>query len=412
MSLINNIPALQSQRQLGIININISKTIQRLSTGLRINSAADDAAGLAISERLRSQIATLAQGTINAQDAISVAQVAEGGLDSGTQILQRIRVLATTAASATRSDSDRALLQVEVNELFDELGRIAQSTKFGDKILLNGSIAASENGIASATSINSNAFVGAQSTALVASVSVVANSSFSLSSAVFQLKVVTGAAAGEFSVYAFSSLSTATEINGGVPLAQASLGTEALSMKLLTIGVAAGAGISIVVGLNNQGLSTNPNNDLVGKVAFISTTAAQLTSTTDKSLYIQVGADTGEVIKVFAPSLLPTDLFFSQNVKLDTFLQAEGLLNQVGQALDRVNRSRAQIGAQQNRFENSIRNNNIYHENLTASESRIRDLDVAKETTNFTKNQILLQSSTAFLAQANLIPQSLLQLLK
>lgn len=410
MSIVNNIPALDTQRQLKIINFNLAKSINRLSTGLRINNAGDDAAGLAISERLRSQIGMLAQGTINAQDAISVVQVAEGGLDTATQLVQRMKTLSTTAASAAKSDADRSLLQVEIDQITEELGRIADTTAFAGKQLLNGGIAAAVLGEASTVAVDSNSFIGAQSTALVASASLVVQttSSFSLINTSYQLKVVSGSSAGLYSVQIFSGASTAAEINGGIPLAQVSINAAVYSsLAIITVGAGAAA-TTIGVVINSQGFDSS----VIGKVAYISSTYATLTSSTDNSLYIQIGADTGEVIKTFAPSVRPADIFNKQATRLDTMQQAEGLINLADQALDKINKARAILGAQQNRFENVIRNNDIYHQNLTASESRIRDLDVAAETTNFTKNQILLQSATAFLAQANLVPQSLLQLLR
>lgn len=411
-SIVNNIPAISTQRQLGIVNQGIAKSIRRLSSGLRINSAADDAAGLAISERLRSQISALQQGGINAQDTISVVQTAEGGLDTATEILRRMKTLGATAASAAKSDGDRALIQVEVNELVDELSRIADTTSFAGQKLLNGDVAGAENGIASTVKIDSNSFIGPQATALVANVVIEnAQSNFSLANQTFELKVVAGGLPGYFSVQLFSSLSTAAEINAGAPLAQTSFGGALTgAIVSLAVPVLTSAGGSFAVLINNAGMSFSA--DQVGKIAFVSSTAAQLTSTTDKSLLIQVGAQTGEVVRVFAPTVRPGDLFFGQSVRVDTMLQAEGALNQVDQALNRLNKSRSILGALQNRFENVIRNNDIYRENLTASESRIRDLNVAAETTNFTKNQILLQSATAFLAQANLLPQSILQLLR
>ena len=411
MSIINNIPAFDTQRQLGIINFNLSKSIQRLSTGLRINNASDDAAGLAISERMRSQIATLAQGTINAQDSVSVVQTAEGAMESAGQIIQRMKTLAATAASAAKSDADRALLQVEVDQLVEELSRLADTTSFAGKLLLDGSIASAQGGEQSALAIDSNAYIGTQSTGLVNSVIFMqAQSQYSMSNETLKLKVVAGALPNQFSVQVFSSLSTAAQINSGIPLAQTSFGgpTTANIQTVFVPPVAAGG--SFAIRINSIGMSFS--SDQIGKIAEVSATASQITSTTDSSLYIQIGAGAGEVVKVFAPSVRPKDLFSGQNTRLDTMLQAEGLLNQADQALSRLNKARAIMGALSNRFENVIRNNNIYQENLTASESRIRDLNVAAETTNFTKNQILLQSATAFLAQANLLPQSVLQLLR
>lgn len=408
ISIINNIPALGAQRQLNQINQNLSKTIFRLSSGLRINTAADDAAGLAISERLRARISSLGQGTLNAQDAISVLQTADGALNEATQVLQRLRVLAQNAASAAKNDTDRAQLQVEVDQLLEELDRLASTTKFSDVVLLDGAIKPSNNGNPSKVAISANSFIGIQATPLVASVAIEnPESLFSLGNETFILQVVGGIGPNIYSVNIYSSLSA----DSTVPLASASFGGDdprsIISIDIST-GVSAGGSFAIVI--NNTGMSFAQNQ--IGKTAFVTTSAAQITSTTDNSLLVQIGTEVGDIIKVFAPSVKTKDLFFGEPLKVTTVFKAEGAIHQIDQALDVVVSGRATLGALHNRFDGTIRNNDIFRENITASESRIRDLNIATETSNFTKNQILLQSSTAFLAQANLIPQSLLQLFR
>ena len=278
----NNIAAFNAYRNLNVTDGAMSKSLEKLSSGLRINRAADDAAGLAISEGLRSQIGGLKVAVRNAQDGVSVVQTAEGALNESQAILQRMRDLAVQAANGGSQDATaQAAADTEFQQLNAELDRIATTTSFNGNALLSGS------------------FSGA-----------------------FQI-----------------DSSTAT---GSV-----------ITVDLTTAGVLSGLTIT---GLDSTGLATG---------------GAALTSTAGATAAIGT---------------------------LDT-------------ALKDVSTVRAKLGAFQNRFEHTINNLNVAVENLSASESRIRDVDMASEMVNFTKSQILSQAGTAMLAQANQAPQSVLKLL-
>jgi flagellin len=274
MRINHNIASLNTYRQLTINNTAGSKSLEKLSSGYRINRAGDDAAGLAISEKMRGQIRGLNQAERNSQDAISLIQTAEGALNETHSILQRMRELAVQSASDTNTDNDRAELQKEIEQLTAEIDRISTDTEFNTMTLLNGD--------------------------------------FSTTALTFQV----GANAGQVVTLTVGNMNSAT------------LGVDATA-----------------VNLSNQ-----------------ASAAAAITT--------------------------------------------------IDLAIGTVSSERAKLGAMQNRLEHTINNLGTTAENLTASESRIRDVDMAKEMMEFTKNSILQQAATAMLAQANQQPQGVLQLLQ
>ncbi|GAA2036688.1 flagellin [Pseudokineococcus marinus] len=283
----NNVAAFNAYRNLSVTQGAVSSSLEKLSSGLRINRAADDAAGLAISEGLRSQVGGLKVAVRNAQDGISVVQTAEGALSTSTSILQRMRDLSVQAANdGGLSGEAKANIQKEIVQLNEELTRISDTTQFNGKALLNGSYN------------------------------------------------------GAFQVGA----------NGGEQIA-----------------------VAISTDMDATGLGT----------AAIDVTVASTASTfnADGSLNVP-GAG------------------------------ARGAIDRIDAAIQTVSTARADLGAKQNRLEMTIKNLNVSVENLTASESRIRDTDMAQEMVSFTKSQILSQAGTAMLAQANQMGQGVLQLLR
>lgn len=275
MRINNNLMAMNTHRQLGINNNATSKSVEKLSSGYRINRAGDDAAGLSISEKMRGQIRGLQQASRNAQDGISLIQTAEGALNETHSILQRMRELSVQAANDTNVAEDRDAIGAEVQELEEEINRIATETEFNKKTLLDGS----------------------------------------QSSVVFQI----GANSGQ---------------------------TVSMTLNTMTV----------------SGLAVSG----VGSGIAAATSAASLT----------------------------------------------GFIDTVNAALDTVSTERAALGAKQNRLEHTIKNLDVGSENLQAAESRIRDVDMAKEMMEFTKNNILQQAAQSMLAQANQQPQGVLQLLR
>jgi flagellin len=275
MRIQHNINALNSLRQLGMNNTNTGKNLEKLSSGYRINRAGDDAAGLAISEKMRGQIRGLEQAQSNANDGISLIQTAEGGLNETHAILQRMRELAVQSSNGTYDDeTDRSNLDLEVQELKSEIDRIASSTKFNGKSLLDGT-----------------------------------------------------------------------------------LGTTGLTLQI-------GANVS-----------------------------------DDEAVVLNITSMTTEGLQI-------------NSVAVEDASEASDAIGTIDDAINKVSTARAGLGAMQNRLEHTINNLGVTSENLTAAESRIRDVDMAKEMMAYTKNNILTQAAQAMLAQANMQPQGVLQLLQ
>jgi len=270
----HNMASLNTYRQLSANNTNSAKSLEKLSSGLRINRAGDDAAGLAISEKMRGQIRGLDQASRNAQDGISMIQTAEGGLNETHSILQRMRELAVQSSSDTNTDDDRAEIQLEVTDLIDEIDRIATTTQFNTQQLLDG----------------------------------------------------TGGTTGVFTLQIGANNTESIDVTFA-------------DMQAAALGVSA----------------------------------------------VDLGADAA-----------------TSATAIDT----------IDDAIKLVSDERAQMGAKQNRLEHTINNLSTSSENLTAAESRVRDVDMAKEMMNFQKTSILQQAATAMLAQANQQPQGVLQLLR
>ncbi|MBI2267300.1 MAG: flagellin [Armatimonadetes bacterium] len=413
ISVINNVSAMIAQRYMSINNANLTRSLERLTTGLRVNRAGDDAAGLAVGQRLLAQISGLAQASINAQDSVSLVQTAEGSLDEVEKILQRIRVLSESASTASKSDADRALYQVEVDQLLTELDRIAQVTQFSGRKLLDGSVETPKAQVDSNVAIATQVFLGTAGTEFLTGASLQTGTFVAVANCFvdesFKISIAAAPSANSVVVQVYSSLSDDTAI-----IARYTLNLLGGSSAATVVSFSAnlGAAGAAAAGIVTIGLARGVGTADIGKSAYINSSAVEAAVTVDKGLEILVGANAGETIKLGAASVKSSDLFSNQAVNIRTMGRAQGTLNQVDHALDILHRARGTLGALQNRFESTIRSVDVYRENLTAAESRIMDLDMAAETTILTKNQVLVQSSTAMLAQANLIPQSILQLFR
>ncbi|KAF0818996.1 MULTISPECIES: flagellin Hag [Cytobacillus] len=292
MRINHNIAALNTYRQLNTASNAQSNSMEKLSSGLRINKAGDDAAGLAISEKMRGQIRGLDMAAKNAQDGISLIQTSEGALNETHSVLQRMRELAVQSANDTNTDTDRGELQKELNELIDEVDRIASKTQFNTKTLMDGTF--KENGL-------------------------------------------------KFQIGANATQNIELKIND---MQSAAIGTLDADGNVVTA------------------LSTLKSTDLT--------------------------ADAGILNQGMADSAITV----------------------INDAIEQVSAERSKLGAYQNRLDHTINNLNTSSENLTAAESRIRDVDMAKEMMEQTKNSILSQAAQAMLAQANQQPQGVLQLLR
>jgi flagellin len=396
-----NIMALNAQHRLAMTSLEQAKTLEKLSSGLRINRAADDAAGLAVSEKLRSQIRGTNQAMRNAQDGISMIQTAEGALEEVHAMLQRMRELAVQAANDTYSNDDRKAINNELQALKTEINAISQRTKFNGKNLLTGDLSTKLD----ATSAVKVGFVLATANASVTAVD------------------VSGAKAG--TTYNFVDTGAALRLE----YTDAS-GTHAQEIDYADVGLAAAGskvldfnrlGIKVTISATAAATGSDIAADLDGQAI---TTAAG-----SASANFQIGAGAGGVatgdailvsfdrveISASGLSTLNTELSdFNTAVTGGTFVaaDAEQLINAIDSAITFVNERRGALGAAQNRLEHTVKSLAVAVENLSASESRIRDTDVAQETSNMVRAQILSQAGTAVLAQANQVPQSALALLR
>jgi flagellin-like hook-associated protein FlgL len=425
MSVNTNVAALNSYRNLSVTNDQMSKSLERLSSGFRINRAADDAAGLAISEGLRSQIGGMKQAVRNTQDGISVVQTAEGALSTSTSILQRMRDLSVQASnSGSLNDSAKANIQKEVGQLKEELSRISSTTNFNGTKLLDGSYSGVfQVGADSGQSIS--VAIGAPGKGMdaaglgVAGVDVTGVGKYTAASggtAAGTVIVSAAAASGTNAVLTFNKEGAATSdtfsgASGSVKGYENLTGTISFGGKTFDLSTVDYSGITTtgaaaatdsLAALNKAAKSALGLADTAAN-PFAAATATTLTFTTPLNTTGYTDAD-GAISGSAADLAKATPVFTAGS-------GATQAIKDIDAALQTVSSLRADLGAKQNRFEHTINNLNVAVENTTASESRIRDTDMAQEMTNFTRTQILTQAGTAMLSQANQASQGILRLL-
>ena len=377
-----NIASLNAQRNLNASQTALNTALQRLSSGLRINSAKDDAAGLAISERFTAQIRGLNQAARNANDGISLAQTAEGALGEVGNNLQRIRELAVQSSNATNSATDRAALQAEVTQLLNEIDRVANQTAFNGVKLLDGS------------------FAGA-----VFQVGANAGESITVSS----ITDANVAAIGSVSQATGAALSVAASSLTGFGTAIAAGGVTVNGVDLGAIGAASSAAEragQLVNAINNVSAQTGVGavyNTATGQITLSSAAAITFGGTTN--LATVAGWANGAIGTVTTTTGIG-------GLDVSSYATAQLAIQLADSALATVNSTRATLGAVQNRFQSVVTNLQTASENLSASRSRIQDADFASETANLTRAQILQQAGTAMLAQANAVPNNVLALLR
>ncbi|MEL1264274.1 flagellin [Pseudoxanthomonas putridarboris] len=399
-----NTISLNAQRNLGTSGASLATTIQRLSSGLRINSAKDDAAGLAISERFSTQIRGLDVAVRNANDGISLAQVAEGSLTEIGNNLQRIRELSVQSANATNSASDRAALNAEVKQLTAEIDRVAKQADFNGTKLLDGSF-------------SSQLFqVGANAGQAIAIDKVVDAKADALGGSLFAQAGFTATASGTTETtgtfsYNAATIAAFTITNDGVTTSFDAIDIAASGS---TYGSAPAAATASQVAKGNAiAAAVNAKTGDTGITAEVNATTGAVTFSSWKEG--QVGDQITSTLAggTFTNAAIAAgDSKFVGDLDISTFAGAQKALQIVDKALTAVNSARADLGAVQNRFTSVVANLQTSSENLAASRSRIRDTDFAKETAELTRTQILQQAGTAMLAQANQVPQNVLSLLR
>ena len=471
-----NVQSLNAQRNLGISQNSLSQSMQRLSSGLRINSAKDDAAGLAISERFSTQIRGLNVATRNANDGISLAQTAEGAMASVTNNLQRMRELAVQSANATNSSSDRAALQAEVSQLSAEIDRVATQTDFNGTKLLDGSFSAQAfqvgananqtitiDSIASArtstlgkfngVNVANNAVATPSNTPAAMTVTFTGGSlgTVNLGNVANDAKAIANAlnASGIAGMSASADPAVATGTQAALSTGEVS---EALSFTLngtnisFTSGTTqSGAQDALLAAVNAQSANTgvvatntgagikltaaDGRNIVAGALTGATTwTAGELglggvlSATTAGTVDINYQSPSGNAATAVTVAVAGGFTTSSQSIAstgtaisaidISTVTGANTALTAIDAALTQINSSRAALGAIQNRFSSTIDNLQTNSENLSASRSRIIDADFAAETANLSRAQILQQAGTAMVAQANQLPQGVLSLLR
>ncbi|MFA0415359.1 flagellin [Vibrio renipiscarius] len=385
-----NVSAMTAQRYLTKSMDDLNTSMERLSSGKKINSAKDDAAGLQISNRLTAQSRGLDVAMRNANDGISIAQTAEGAMDESTGVLQRIRDLSLQAANGTNSLAEREAINEEVGALQDELNRIAETTSFGGRKLLNGQFG----------------------------------------EAAFQI----GASSGEAMIMGLTSIRADEPKMGGQSFIAANGKDSEWGVPELGAGGEENNSFSIAFKTRdgesvNIPITAQPGDDIEELATFINGQSPKVNASVDQDGKLQIfvpyrhleeGGE-GVVGDVTFSGLLATELGLTtgkgeatsvQNIDVTTVGGAQNAVGIVDSALQYIDSQRADLGAKQNRLSHSINNLANIQENVAASNSRIRDTDFAKETTAMTKAQILQQAGTSILAQAKQLPNSAITLLQ
>lgn len=461
----HNIAALNTLNQLSMNTKNSNNALAKLSSGKRINSAADDAAGLAISEKMKGQINGLDQAQRNSQDGISLIQTAEGALNETQSMLQRMRELSVQASNDTNTSSDRTAIQSEVNQLTQQIDTIANDTQFNNKNLLNGNIGVRVGDGSVLSSVNTTAQTAKGTYTIDATAATAATAATTGA-----LDVSSNTTAGEvqgsgtltingvdITVAANTKLSDlASTINSSVSGVQATYDSTNNKFTIATTDTGANTSLNIsegsdniisadateayktaalaATGTNLTGVSVNGpsgpvvaadityNNNTVSIVSgegqgmtatVLKAGAAGDTSSVDVngSLSFQIGANQGQTMNISINSMDSTSLGVN-NLDMTSTTGAENAITSIDNAIQSVSAQRASLGAYQNRLDHTINNLSTSSQNLTSADSSITDVDMAKEMMTYTKDNILEQAAQSMLSKANQAPQGILQLLR
>ncbi len=387
LSVITNTASLNAQRNLTKSGAGLEQSMQRLSSGMRINSAKDDAAGMQIANRMTSQINGLGVAQRNANDGISMAQTAEGAMQASTDILQRMRELALQSANGSNAQGDRDALQKEVSALQTELTRIAETTQFGGTNLLDGSF-------------GTKAF------------QVGSNSGETITVGLKDISADTLGAVGMKAISAGVSISGSDvgDLVDGDGTLSIKVGDDTVAVDMTNVTDDASLLSAVNAAANGLGITaTQAGVGTAGTITFsgniAGTTALLDVSGADSA----GGALTGFTTAAAGASELTDE--FADDIDITDVVGTSDALKVIDQALLEISDSRANLGAVQNRFGHTINNLANIQENVSASRSRIQDTDFAAETAQMTKNQILQQAGTSILAQSNQLPQAALSLI-
>ena len=393
----HNMNAMNAHRNMGSTTIAQGKAMEKLNSGLRINRAADDAAGLAISEKMRSQIRGLNQASRNAQDGISMIQTAEGALSETQAIAQRMRELAVQSANGTYTDEDRTLIDQEFNQLKSEIDRIATDTDFSGSKVLNGEKSGEkiefESGTVASTGTGTLNNTDAAAVFLktdLENVNTLGEGTFKLNLSLdgddVKLELIDESKFNDNKAYVLDS-TVIKDGAAGNDEHEITLGGAAFKLAQLK---------DKIKDANVETVELTLNNVVKEKT---------------NGVELQVGANKDQMISISIGNMRSRELGLG-GVNVATTDDAKDAIRRLDEAVSRISAQRADLGASQNRLEHTIASTDNTAENLQAAESRIRDVDMAKEMMNLTKLNVLQQASQAMLAQANQAPQQVLSLLK
>ena len=362
-----NISAITAQNALHRTDSKLSQSLERLSSGLKINHAKDNPAGVAIAKRMNSQIKGLSIAGDNASDAISIVETAEGAMSEIHAMLQRMNELAVSAANGTKNDEDREMIDAEIKQLKEEITRIAKDTAFNGRPLLDGG--------------------------------------FDLRGYSSDPNVEVLYYSDEVAVkdYTISGIATSTDADGNLVVD---------SLTLLTAGDNAFP-VDAQYEVDGDVVTIKAANDfeMKLKVKGAPNGAVNLDMTGIGAMRMQIGTEEGQVLEMRIPAI-SLELMGIENISIDTVEGANDAITRIEAAINYVSSARSRLGAYQNRLESTSASLDVTHENMTTSYSRIMDVDMAGEMTEYTNQQVLSQAGTSMLAQANERPQQVLQLLQ
>ncbi|WP_252243280.1 flagellin [Clostridium sp. ZBS14] len=455
----HNMNAMNAHRNMGMNTVNSGKSMEKLSSGLRINRAGDDAAGLAISEKMRGQIRGLDQAQRNSQDGISLIQTAEGALNETHSILQRMRELSVQGANDTNNENDRGQIQKEMDQLRNEIDRISDTTEFNTKKLLNGDsdvkskLGTNLEGNIKVTGASDKTVAGTEfaitkvevATAAKATTAIATNADttakITLKVGDKKLELASGTAKEDIvdKVNEFLKKegidATASAESNKLVITSNKVGSDIKLGKITDDAATPGTNVAATVAdgtnakitvdgvadkIEGKGNTIEINDEIAGAKGLtidVKSAVATADATTGKvtidsvGMNLQIGANEGQNIALSIGNMSSKELGVD-SIDVSDAKKSDVAVTTIQSAIDKVSAERSKLGAYQNRLEHTINNLGTSSENLTAAESRVRDVDMAKEMMAFSKNNILSQAAQAMLAQANQQPQGVLQLLR
>ena len=394
----HNLTAMNSNRMLGLTTASQAKSTEKLSSGYKINRAADDAAGLSISEKMRKQIRGLTQASLNAQDGISAVQTAEGALTEVHDMLQRMNELAVKASNGTMSKDDREYVQNEVDQLVTEIDRVAETTKFNETYLLKG-----DDTKAAVTENVFKKFDVSTLNSVISDTSKISESNdFDSMTGKFTLKFTSGLAEGG-------------TWGGKRIVADSAQTTTGEEIKLADAKTAELKALNDAINATKQVTGTATNNGAAFQMTSAATMKQSYTYAAAIDVSLHVGADStaNNRINLSIDSMSASGLHVTGlKVNGSDATNATAAINTIADAIQKVSTQRSALGAVQNRLEHTINNLDNVVENTTSAESQIRDTDMATEMVKYSNNNILAQAGQAMLAQSNQANQGVLSLLQ